>query len=360
MSIAAVLATSTPSATHLPSPARMAAAQTATAFMNPSRRILTPSPTVPEKVAIRREMTARPGGETEGVPPPASLVLMRSSGDSSERSSIESGGGRPVSLDTRPDIARLADLVRDVPCRDGEGGLRLGGAGALRRVNPRAAELGPDAAHLRDVGHRHATGARLAEQDENGVLDPLAGFGVRREAAVGGGERLLPVGPHHVVADEIPGARLDAVHGRELRDHEALDAEERHRLARGGGLERRDRVLEPGLLQRVGLPRARDPEGGVALQECVLAGAVVDLRVQEAFLVPLVDQGGVLEERRVAQADVGRVEVLGLVHAEDVAAEAREERVHVVGVPGRALGHGEADVARRLLLERERLLLEIG
>ena len=86
---------------------------------------------------------------------------------------------------------------------------------------------------------------------------------------------------------------------------------------------------------------------------------VVDLRADEAFLVPLVDQRRVLQELRVRDADVRRVEVAGLVRAEDVAAEAGEERVHVVRVTLPLL-HGEADLRLRLLLRREGLLLEVG
>src|SRR3990170_4723517 len=58
-------------------------------------------------------------------------------------------------------------------------------------------------------------------------------------------------------------------------------------------------------------------------------------------------------------AEVGWVEVARLVRAEDVAAEPREERVHVVGVATGALLDGDPDLRLRLLLGRERLLLHV-
>jgi hypothetical protein len=76
------------------------------------------------------------------------------------------------------------------------------------------------------------------------------------------------------------------------------------------------------------------------------------------FLVPLVDQRRVLQELRIRDADVRRVEVAGLVRAEDVAAEARR-RTGTCGTRHPALLHGEADLRLRLLLRRERLLLEV-
>ena len=73
-----------------------------------------------------------------------------------------------------------------------------------------------------------------------------------------------------------------------------------------------------------------------------------------------VDQSRVLQELRVRDADVRRVEVARAVRPEDVATEAGEERVHVVRVAGRALLDGETDLRLRLLLRRERLPLEVG
>src|SRR5262249_17776294 len=144
----------------------------------------------------------------------------------------------------------------------------------------------------------------------------------------------------------------------ELRDHEALDAEERHRR-----LDDRRHLhhleLQAALLERVRVPRAGDPERGLALQESLLRLRRIDLRAEEAFLVPLVDQLGVLEQRRAGDADVRRIEVAGLVGAEDVAAETREERVHVVRVTARALLDGDAERSVRLLLDGKRLRLEL-
>src|SRR6478736_7373507 len=125
-------------------------------------------------------------------------------------------------------------------------------------------------------------------------------------------------------SDQVTRSALDAVRGRELRDQETLHAEERNRRERD--LRQLDDLeLEPARLERVGLPRARDPEGGLPLEEGVLRGAVVDLRVDQAFLVPLVDQRSVLEELPVRHADVRRVEVAGFFCNEPATTETREE-----------------------------------
>src|SRR5206468_8488548 len=137
-----------------------------------------------------------------------------------------------------------------------------------------------------------------------------------------------------------------------------LDAEERHRRLRDRG-DLDDLELQAALLQRVRVPRAGDPERGLALQEGVLRRGAVDLRADQAFLVPAVDDLRVLEQERARHADVRRVEVAGLVRAEDVAAEAREERVHVVRVPTRALLDGDAEGEVRLLLLLEGRRLEL-
>jgi hypothetical protein len=149
------------------------------------------------------------------------------------------------------------------------------------------------------------------------------------------------------------------VSARVLRDHVALDAEERRGLdSRDDRREGRDRVGDARLLDVGEEPRAGDPVRHLALEEQVLRNRVVDLRADEPFLVPLVDQRRVLQELRIRDTDVRRVEVAGFVRAEDVAAEPGEERVHVVRVT-LALLHGEADLRLRLLLRRERLLLEV-
>ena len=79
----------------------------------------------------------------------------------------------------------------------------------------------------------------------------------------------------------------------------------------------------------------------------------VDARADQAELVPLVDQRRVLQELRIRDADVRRVEVAGRVLPEDVAAEPGEERVHVVGVTARALLDGDPHRGLRLLLGGE-------
>ena len=117
--------------------------------------------------------------------------------------------------------------------------------------------------------------------------------------------------------------------------------------------------VHAGLLDVGDGPRAGDPERRLRLGERGVTDGVVGLRVDQAFLVPLVDQLRVLDERRVRDADVLRVQVPGLVGAEDVAAETREERVHVVRVAARALLDADAERQVVLLLGRERLALEL-
>ena len=146
--------------------------------------------------------------------------------------------------------------------------------------------------------------------------------------------------------------------GRELRDEEALDAEERH----GAELDLRDLddpEVDAALLQRLGLPRAGDPERRLLVEERVLRLAVVDARVDEALGVPAVDQRRVPEERRVRDAELVRVQRAVLRDAEDVAAETREQRIHVVRVTVRTLRDGKCDPAAALLLEGQRLRLEL-
>ncbi len=95
------------------------------------------------------------------------------------------------------------------------------------------------------------------------------------------------------------------------------------------------------------------------LEERVLRGVVVDLRIDQPEAVPAVDHRRVLEEHGVRDADLLRVEVPRLVLAEDVAAKTREERVHVVCVTGRRLRHRDGEVLAALRLEGESLLLEV-
>ena len=150
----------------------------------------------------------------------------------------------------------------------------------------------------------------------------------------------------HVVRDQVDRGGAHAVLLRVLRHEQALDTQERHRLA--GDLRHLDDLeLDPARLERGRVPGARDPERGVLAEERALRGAGGDLRVDQAFLVPLVDQRSVLEELRVGDADVRRIEVAGGVLAEDVAAQAREERVHVVWVTAGALLDGDPEIARR-------------
>ena len=96
------------------------------------------------------------------------------------------------------------------------------------------------------------------------------------------------------------------MHLRELRDERALHAEERHRAE----LDLRKLDDPEGIaarLQAVDLPRTGDPEGRIALEPCILRRPVVDLRVDQALTVPLVDHGRVLEEHVVRDAELVRL-----------------------------------------------------
>src|SRR6266498_674115 len=221
-----------------------------------------------------------------------------------------------------------------------------------------ALPIRPDARHLRDVRHRDSAGTRLADRGEDRVVDALAGRDVRRIPAVRGREIELGSGLPHVIRDEILRRRRRAVTGCELRNEEALDTEERHRTE----LDLRDLhdpELDAALLERLRLPRAGDPERGLLVQEGVLGLSVIDLRVDQAFPVPLVDHARVVQEGLVRNAKLLRVQGAVLPGAEHVSAQTREERVHVIRVAAAALRDRDRDTARAFLLERESPALEL-
>ena len=150
-------------------------------------------------------------------------------------------------------------------------------------------------------------------------MDALAGDRVRREAAVRDREVVLRTRLRHVVRNEILRECPRTVPRGELRHEEALNTEERH----SAELDLRyldDPELDPALLQGLSLPRPREPDRRLLLEERVLGLAVVDLRVDQALCVPLVDQRRVLEEGLVRNAQLLRVERTVLRSAEDESA----------------------------------------
>src|SRR4029450_10626536 len=120
-----------------------------------------------------------------------------------------------------------------------------------------------------------------------------------------------------------------------------------------------DAELDAALLQRLRLPRTGDSERSPLLGERVLRLPVVDLRIDQTLTVPLVDQVGVLQEHPVRHAQPLRIQRAVRPRSEDVATEAREERIHVVRIPVAPLWDGDRDPVGALALERERFLLEL-
>src|SRR4029079_15636490 len=109
----------------------------------------------PENTAIARD--TRPGLNTGCSTGVGALVAVTG------LLGYRGGAGRA----RRPPLrGTSADLVGDAASGGGEGDRRLGGAGALGRLDPRAAEVLPDAVHLGDVRHRHAALGGLAELRE--------------------------------------------------------------------------------------------------------------------------------------------------------------------------------------------------
>src|SRR5207237_9790399 len=82
-------------------------------------------------------------------------------------------------------------------------------------------------------------------------------------------------------------------------------------------------------------------------------------RGEETLGVPLVDQLRVLEENRIRDAELVRVQRTVRILPEHVTAQAGEERIHVVRVPTGALRHRDRDVSGRLPLVREGFPLEL-
>src|SRR3954454_5152031 len=318
-----------------------------------SRAILTARPTGPEKKATASDGSERAADDAARSRDGAGVVTTVEL----NRAPFEEGvGARSAGAHSWWNY--LADLRRDVPRRRGERPAGRSGAGALRRIDPGAAKVGPDARHLGNVRHRDAAHARAAELGQHGVVDLLAGDGVRRIATARLRQRQLRRRLRQVVDDEVLREARHAVVAGELRHREALHAEERD----GRALDLRDLddpEGESALLERVRVPRARHPEGGLLVQEGSLRRSRGDLRVDQALTVPAVDHRGVLQELRVRYAVAVRVERAALRRLEDVAAEAGEERVHVVRVPARALLNGDPQVVAALPLEGQRLLLEL-
>src|SRR6266511_1698490 len=203
-----------------------------------------------------------------------------------------------------------------------------------------------------------AAGKRVHDPILSAFGKASAGRDVRRIPAVRGREIELGSGLPHVIRDEILRRRRRAVTGCELRNEEALDTEERHRTE----LDLRDLhdpELDAALLERLRLPRAGDPERGLLVQEGVLGLSVIDLRVDQAFPVPLVDHARIVQEGLVRNAKLLRVQGAVLPGAEHVSAQTREERVHVIRVAAAALRDRDRDTARAFLLERESPALEL-
>src|SRR4051812_40751161 len=127
-------------------------AHTASAFVTQRNASLIPRPTLPENSAIAR--ASSPGRNGSGVTGGlmSAAVAMRAG-----REGAGAGRARP-----RGPIS-LADLVGDRAGCALEGARGRHCACALRRADPRLAEVTPDAGHLRDVRHRNATLARGAE-----------------------------------------------------------------------------------------------------------------------------------------------------------------------------------------------------
>ena len=143
-----------------------------------------------------------------------------------------------------------------------------------------------------------------------------------------------------------------------LRDHEALDAQERHRVA----LDLRDLddlEVDAGLAGGIDVPGTGDPVRGLAAREGCVAVSLLILELIRPSLFHLLISGEFLMNTLLSTPTL-----LGfrrpLEASEDVAAQTREERVHVVRVAAGALLDCEADAAAALLLEGERLLLEVG
>src|SRR5947208_3192790 len=97
---------------------------------------LTATPTVPENAETRRGIGAALGASA-GAPAVGAVVALTRS-----RSRKEKRGAPKGAPQSR---WRLADLVRDRPCCRHEGRLRRLCTGALRRLEPRSAEVLPDA-----------------------------------------------------------------------------------------------------------------------------------------------------------------------------------------------------------------------
>src|SRR4051812_43759609 len=174
--MAAVVATRTPSAIHCARSMSTYAAHAASALDMLSSASFTATPTDPEKNAISRG-TIAPLGVSSGNPA-LEAVLALTWGPSQSRSR---GAGAPRGARTVI-RCRSADLGGDRAPSRGERGRGLRRTRALRRPHPRLAEIGPDAAHLRDVRHRDAALAGLAELRENRVGERRACLRVRRPA----------------------------------------------------------------------------------------------------------------------------------------------------------------------------------
>src|SRR5580765_205203 len=109
---------------------RMKAAHAASALLIDSRTILTVSPTEPEKAAIARALQAGLNAWT-GAGAGVAVAVTCSEAE-------RSGVGAPQGAHA---VVLLADLVRDRAGGRPEGDRCLRGAGALRRLHPRTAEV---------------------------------------------------------------------------------------------------------------------------------------------------------------------------------------------------------------------------